>query len=122
MKRNENILNVYVRVILKVSYNQLDRPWPKDAQFVPGGGGFGPVADDGYGVAYGFADEDQINLHVSSKHSCATTDSLRFLAAIRQALIDMRQLYEASWQPTEQGRYLHSAKPTHAYLRARGKL
>uniref|UniRef100_A0AAQ6A8I4 carnitine O-palmitoyltransferase n=1 Tax=Amphiprion ocellaris TaxID=80972 RepID=A0AAQ6A8I4_AMPOC len=36
------------------------------------GGGFGPVADDGYGVSYIIVGEDMINFHVSSKHSCTT--------------------------------------------------
>ncbi|KAK7940205.1 hypothetical protein WMY93_003531 [Mugilogobius chulae] len=39
------------------------------------GGGFGPVADDGYGVSYIIVGEDMINFHVSSKHSCKETDS-----------------------------------------------
>uniref|UniRef100_A0A8C5HJ69 Carnitine O-palmitoyltransferase 1, liver isoform-like n=1 Tax=Gouania willdenowi TaxID=441366 RepID=A0A8C5HJ69_GOUWI len=35
--------------------------------FVSLGGGFGPVADDGYGVSYIIVGEDMINFHVSSK-------------------------------------------------------
>uniref|UniRef100_A0A8C5HHB8 carnitine O-palmitoyltransferase n=1 Tax=Gouania willdenowi TaxID=441366 RepID=A0A8C5HHB8_GOUWI len=41
--------------------------------FVSLGGGFGPVADDGYGVSYIIVGEDMINFHVSSKHSCTDT-------------------------------------------------
>ncbi len=37
------------------------------------GGGFGPVADDGYGVSYIIAGEDCIFFHISCKHSCAQT-------------------------------------------------
>uniref|UniRef100_A0A4W6ENY8 carnitine O-palmitoyltransferase n=1 Tax=Lates calcarifer TaxID=8187 RepID=A0A4W6ENY8_LATCA len=39
------------------------------------GGGFGPVADDGYGVSYIIVGEDMINFHVSSKYSCSETVS-----------------------------------------------
>uniref|UniRef100_A0A8C5HJQ8 carnitine O-palmitoyltransferase n=1 Tax=Gouania willdenowi TaxID=441366 RepID=A0A8C5HJQ8_GOUWI len=46
--------------------------------FVSLGGGFGPVADDGYGVSYIIVGEDMINFHVSSKHSCTDTVTLLF--------------------------------------------
>lgn len=36
-------------------------------------GGFGPVADDGYGVSYIIAGEDLLFFHISSKASCSTT-------------------------------------------------
>ncbi len=39
------------------------------------GGGFGPVAEDGYGVSYIFAGEDQLFLHVSSNFSSSETVS-----------------------------------------------
>lgn len=45
----------------------------KYPEFISGGGGFGPVADDGYGVSYIFASEDVIFFHISSKKSCPTT-------------------------------------------------
>lgn len=35
--------------------------------------GFGPVADDGYGVSYIIAGEDLLFFHISSKASCPTT-------------------------------------------------
>ncbi|XP_061203127.1 carnitine O-palmitoyltransferase 1, muscle isoform [Neopsephotus bourkii] len=38
------------------------------------GGGFGPVADDGYGVSYIVAGENLINFHVSSKFSSPETE------------------------------------------------
>ncbi|CAF92689.1 unnamed protein product, partial [Tetraodon nigroviridis] len=57
--------------------------------FVSLGGGFGPVADDGYGVSYIIMGEDMINFHVSSKHSCSQTDSHRFGAQISKALNDI---------------------------------
>ena len=40
---------------------------------VSAGGGFGPVADDGYGVSYIIAGEDIVFFHVSSKRSSADT-------------------------------------------------
>lgn len=42
-------------------------------QCISAGGGFGPVADDGYGVSYIIAGEDLIFFHISSKRSCAQT-------------------------------------------------
>ena len=40
---------------------------------VSAGGGFGPVADKGYGVSYIIAGENQISFHISSKKSAANT-------------------------------------------------
>jgi carnitine O-palmitoyltransferase 1, liver isoform len=37
------------------------------------GGGFGPVADNGYGVSYIFSGEHQIAFHISSKKSAQNT-------------------------------------------------
>uniref|UniRef100_H2YB11 Choline/carnitine acyltransferase domain-containing protein n=1 Tax=Ciona savignyi TaxID=51511 RepID=H2YB11_CIOSA len=45
----------------------------KHPNFLSGGGGFGPVADDGYGVSYIICHEDLIMFHVSSKHSSPET-------------------------------------------------
>ncbi|XP_051796926.1 carnitine O-palmitoyltransferase 1, liver isoform [Acanthochromis polyacanthus] len=59
------------------------------------GGGFGPVADDGYGVSYIIVGEDMINFHVSSKHSCSETDSHRFGVQISNALQDIMALLSA---------------------------
>ena len=39
------------------------------------GGGFGPVADDGYGVSYIINGENTIFFHVSAKKSCPKTVS-----------------------------------------------
>ena len=41
------------------------------------GGGFGPVADDGYGVSYIIAGEDLIFFHISSKKSSPDTVTFR---------------------------------------------
>ncbi|XP_044049103.1 carnitine O-palmitoyltransferase 1, liver isoform isoform X2 [Siniperca chuatsi] len=63
-------------------------------EYVSSGGGFGPVADDGYGVSYIIVGEDLINFHISSKHSSPETDSHRFGANIRQAMLDMVDLFQ----------------------------
>nr|XP_057905457.1 carnitine O-palmitoyltransferase 1, liver isoform isoform X2 [Doryrhamphus excisus] len=65
-------------------------------EFVSLGGGFGPVADDGYGVSYIIVGEDMINFHVSSKYSCSETDSHRFGAQINKALQDIMALLSAN--------------------------
>lgn len=44
------------------------------------GGGFGPVADDGYGVSYIINGEDCIFFHVSCKRKCQQTVSIEFNA------------------------------------------
>ncbi|CAF1425143.1 unnamed protein product [Adineta steineri] len=60
----------------------------------PYGGGFGPVAADGYGVSYIIAAEDLIFFHISSNKSAGETDSKRFGERICQAMKDMRDLFE----------------------------
>lgn len=45
----------------------------KHPEFITAGGGFGPVADDGYGVSYIFNGENFIAFHISSKKSCDKT-------------------------------------------------
>lgn len=40
---------------------------------VSAGGGFGPVADEGYGVSYIIAGENQISFHISSRISASNT-------------------------------------------------
>ncbi|XP_051975584.1 carnitine O-palmitoyltransferase 1, liver isoform isoform X1 [Xyrauchen texanus] len=63
-------------------------------EYVTSGGGFGPVADDGYGVSYFILGEDLINFHISSKHSSPETDSHRFGSNIKQAMLDLRDLFQ----------------------------
>lgn len=58
------------------------------------GGGFGPVADDGYGVSYMIAGEDLLFFHVSSKKSSKETDSGRFANNLDVALRDMKTMFE----------------------------
>ncbi|XP_032380212.1 carnitine O-palmitoyltransferase 1, liver isoform isoform X1 [Etheostoma spectabile] len=63
-------------------------------ELVSSGGGFGPVADDGYGVSYIIVGENLINFHISSKHSSPETDSHRFGSNIRQAMLDILDLFQ----------------------------
>lgn len=58
------------------------------------GGGFGPVADDGYGVSYIIVGENKIFFHVSSKFSSGKTSSERFAKNIRRAMKDMISLFD----------------------------
>jgi len=67
----------------------------KNPELISAGGGFGPVADDGYGVSYIIAGEDTIFFHISSKRSCCETDSQRFGRTISRAMMDMRSLFES---------------------------
>lgn len=62
-------------------------------------GGFGPVADDGYGVSYIIAGENMIFFHISSKRSSPLTDSDKFAKEIERALHDIKMLFEvpAKW-------------------------
>uniref|UniRef100_H2LR59 Uncharacterized protein n=1 Tax=Oryzias latipes TaxID=8090 RepID=H2LR59_ORYLA len=61
-------------------------------EYISCGGGFGPVADDGYGVSYNFIGENVINFHISCKHSCPSTDAHKFGDQIRKAVNDLLQL------------------------------
>ncbi|KAL2094139.1 hypothetical protein ACEWY4_011451 [Coilia grayii] len=63
-------------------------------ELVSSGGGFGPVADDGYGVSYIIVGEDLINFHISSKKSSPETDSHRFGSNIKQAMLDILNLFQ----------------------------
>ncbi|EDO31440.1 predicted protein, partial [Nematostella vectensis] len=58
------------------------------------GGGFGPVADDGYGVSYIIAGEDQLFFHITCKHAAPNTDAKRFARCIDESLDDIRDLFE----------------------------
>ena len=59
---------------------------------ISAGGGFGPVADDGYGVSYIVAGEDLLFFHISSKKSCLTTVSL-YLSVITKYIIIVHELH-----------------------------
>ncbi|XP_050308921.1 carnitine O-palmitoyltransferase 1, liver isoform isoform X3 [Anthonomus grandis grandis] len=60
---------------------------------ISAGGGFGPVADDGYGVSYIIAGEGLLFFHISNKKSCPTTDCHRFAKQIEKALEDLHELH-----------------------------
>lgn len=66
----------------------------KHPNHISAGGGFGPVADDGYGVSYIIAGEDIIFFHVSSKVSSPETDSARFTANLKKSLSDIKALFD----------------------------
>jgi len=65
----------------------------KHPDCISAGGGFGPVADDGYGVSYIIAGEDVVFFHVSSKKSSNDTNSARFGQNIVRALDDIRNMF-----------------------------
>ncbi|XP_006131705.1 carnitine O-palmitoyltransferase 1, liver isoform isoform X1 [Pelodiscus sinensis] len=73
----------------------------KNPEFVSSGGGFGPVADDGYGVSYIIIGEHLIHFHVSSKFSCPETDSHRFGKNIKQAMVDTLALFNIALNSTK---------------------
>jgi carnitine O-palmitoyltransferase 1 len=59
---------------------------------VCGGGGFGPVNDDGYGVSYIIATDEVVFFHITSKHSSTATSSERFAQNVVKSLQDMRRV------------------------------
>ncbi|XP_072291402.1 carnitine O-palmitoyltransferase 1, muscle isoform [Eucyclogobius newberryi] len=65
----------------------------KFPRYVSSGGGFGPVADDGYGVSYIIVGENLITFHISCKFSCPDTDSFRFGQQIQKAMMDIKALF-----------------------------
>ena len=66
-----------------------------DKHRISHGGGFGPVADKGYGCSYLIAgDGGGFHFHVSSKVSAEETNSQRFIGHLDQALRDMAALFE----------------------------
>ena len=82
----------------KLSTSQIPQRQTKlrgeDPKLLSPSGGFGPVSDLGYGVSYMMADDARTFFHVSSKRSCEKTDSARFMGRIKQALTDIRALFE----------------------------
>lgn len=73
---------------------------------ISAGGGFGPVADDGYGVSYIIAGEDLIFFHITSKRSSPETDSSRFAQHIERALSDIKNLF-VEWRRLQQQQKNH---------------
>ncbi|XP_071506916.1 carnitine O-palmitoyltransferase 1, liver isoform-like [Diadema antillarum] len=66
----------------------------KNPECLSAGGGFGPVADDGYGVSYIIAGENLIFFHISCKKSSSHTDAYRFGDNIEKALSDVLALFD----------------------------
>lgn len=66
----------------------------KYPRLVSCGGGFGPVASDGYGVSYIISSENNIFFHISCVRSCGVTDSVRFANRISKAMNDIKLLFE----------------------------
>lgn len=56
------------------------------------GGGFGPGCKNGYGVGYMIQNDSSICFHISSKRSCQTTDSERFMSNLFWALSEMKRV------------------------------
>jgi hypothetical protein len=67
----------------------------RDAFRVTSGGGFGPVAKDGYGVSYIIPGDYLFYFHVSSFKSSSMTDSRKFASRIAQSLADIKALCES---------------------------
>lgn len=78
--------------------------------YITCGGGFGPVADDGYGVSYSIIGEKIISFHVSSKRSCPQTDCHKFGAQLRKAMLDLLQLMMDDKKEVAQSEQNHTAK------------
>ena len=69
-------------------------PIPVVCPQISPGGGFGPVADDGYGVSYMVPDDKKIFFHVSSKISSSHTDSERFVRLLFESMSEMKDLFQ----------------------------
>ncbi|XP_065837964.1 carnitine O-palmitoyltransferase 1, liver isoform-like isoform X2 [Oscarella lobularis] len=68
-----------------------EKKFPDQVSF---GGGFGPVADDGYGVSYIIAGDVVIFFHVSSFTDSKVTDAYRFADQIRDCMAEMLALFD----------------------------
>ena len=65
----------------------------KDKKFSPvmsAGGGFGPACDNGYGVSYSIAGENEFTFHISASKKSGTTSALRFKDLIIETLEQMK--------------------------------
>ncbi|KAJ7330187.1 carnitine choline acetyltransferase [Desmophyllum pertusum] len=68
--------------------------YAKNPEMKTAGGGFGPVADDGYGVSYIIAGEDTIFYHITCKVSSQLTDCKRFSENIKKAMAEIKALFD----------------------------
>jgi len=71
-----------------------DLPADTIKRFVSPGGGFGPVAEAGYGISYMFASEEQFFFHISSKKSSPETSSERFGDELMRVLDEMSKIFD----------------------------
>ncbi|GBN64758.1 Carnitine O-palmitoyltransferase 1, liver isoform [Araneus ventricosus] len=79
---------------LQSPHNQAGILDPKKfPEYVCLGGGFGQVANDGYGVSYNIASEDVMFFHVSSKRTSPETDTSRFIGLLAKSLQDVKQIF-----------------------------
>jgi len=62
-------------------------------EFFCPGGGYAPISDEGYGVAYTIT-PTQIFFHVTCKKSCAQTNSRRFTGLLKKCFAFMRDLVQ----------------------------
>ncbi|GAU97630.1 hypothetical protein RvY_08896 [Ramazzottius varieornatus] len=75
--------------------NQTGRLDPtRHPEQVAPGGGFGPVADDGYGVCYFISGDAVLFFHVTCKISSEKTDANRFREMIRSSLHLMADIFK----------------------------
>ena len=69
-------------------------------QQISPGGGFGPVADDGYGVSYMVPDDHKIFFHISSKLSSKQSNSDRFVKLLHESMAEIKGTFlKQSRQP-----------------------
>lgn len=68
---------------------------PELAHLISPGGGFGPVADDGYGISYMVPDDHKVFFHISSKISSEQTNSERFVRLLFESMAEIKELFEA---------------------------
>lgn len=72
-------------------------------QQISPGGGFGPVADDGYGVSYMVPDDHKIFFHISSKISSKQSNSDRFVKLLHESMADIKGLFDKVKATKNQG-------------------
>uniref|UniRef100_A0A8C6WWX9 Carnitine O-palmitoyltransferase 1, muscle isoform n=1 Tax=Neogobius melanostomus TaxID=47308 RepID=A0A8C6WWX9_9GOBI len=65
----------------------------KFPKYVSAGGGFGPVADDGYGVSYIIVGENLVTFHISCKFSCPHTVNRALQFMTMNAFSNKNNLY-----------------------------
>jgi len=77
----------------KLSTSQVPHGPTDNPKIICIGGAFGPVADEGYGVAYMIPKQEMLFFHVTTKNSCPTTDAHKFTSTLRKSLCEMRDLF-----------------------------